>query len=121
MSLLWKHKILKKYKTQTSKFNFYIKAIISDLKISLKRIKVFECSRCFIIQIIHGSINILPKEFIQTFMDSITRNWCNLLNYINFNKKPNHGQLFTILNKNLKITNYAEFNSPFMGLFLNFF
>ena len=31
-----------KYKTQTSKFNFYIKAIISDLKISLKRIKVFE-------------------------------------------------------------------------------
>ena len=110
-----------KYKTQTSKFNFYIKAIISDLKISLKRIKVFECSRCFIIQNNPWFDKYTSKRIYSNIYGQHHRNWSNLLNYINFNKKPNHGQLFTILNKNLKITNYAEFNSPFMGLFLNFF
>ena len=34
---------------------------------------------------------------------------------------PDHGDLFSYINKRLKIKNYAEFNGPFMGLFLNFF
>ena len=29
--------------------------------------------------------------------------------------------MFSLLNQNIKIKNYAEYNSPFMGLFLNFF
>ena len=39
------------------------------------------------------------------------------------NKKilPNHGFLFNFLKKHIKVKNYAEYNSPFMGLFLNHF
>ena len=34
---------------------------------------------------------------------------------------PDHGNLFDLIYKNISIKNYAEFNSPFMGLLLNFF
>jgi len=40
---------------------------------------------------------------------------------VNKNQLPNHGNLFKILKQKIKVNNYAEYNSPFMGLFLNFF
>ena len=49
------------------------------------------------------------------------RSWSNLINFLNKGVLPNHGSLFEVLTKKIKIKNYAEFNSPFMGLMLNLF
>ena len=37
--------------------------------------------------------------------------------------KRNHiaGNIFDYVNKKITVTNYAEYNAPFMGLFINFF
>ena len=43
-----------------------------------------------------------------------------MIDYKNKGILPDHGNLFSLLIKNLKIKKYAEFNSPFMGLLLNF-
>ena len=43
------------------------------------------------------------------------------MNFLKYGKVPCHGDLFEMLNKNIKIKNYGEFNSPFMGIFLNYF
>lgn len=110
-----------KQKFQSFKENFYLKAILSDLKVSLKEIKVYRCSKCFILQNNPWFDKITSKRIYSSIYGQHHRNWSNLLNYVNFKKKPNHGDLFKILNKSMKIQNYAEYNSPFMGLFINFF
>lgn len=112
---------LTKQKIQSYKENFYLRAIISDLKISLKKIKVHKCTECFILQNNPWFDKSTSKRIFSSIYGQHHRNWSNLLNYVNFKKKPNHGDLFKILNKSMKIQNYAEYNSPFMGLFINFF
>ena len=110
-----------KQKLQFYKENFYLKAILSDLKVSLKKIKAHKCSKCYILQNNPWFDKNTSRRIYSSIYGQHHRSWSNLLNYINYNKKPDHGQLFKILNKNLKIKNYAEYNSPFMGLFINFF
>ena len=104
--------------------NFYLRAIRQDLNISkkyLKKIKVFECQKCKIIQNNPWFTENVSRRIYSNIYGQHNRSWSNLLNYFHKNKFPNHGQLFEILTKNINVKNYAEFNSPFMGLFMNFF
>ena len=114
-------KKLKKHNIQSGKPNFYIKAIESDLKISLKKIRVLKCSKCFIIQNNPWFDKTISRKIYSSIYGQHNRNWNNILNYVKLNKKPNHGKLFKILKKSLKIKTYGEYNSPFMGLLIDFF
>ncbi len=104
--------------------NFYVRAIKSDLNISnqlINKIKVYKCLRCKIkLNNPWFNKNISNKIF-STIYGQHNRSWENLLNFMNNRILPNHGLLYDLLNKNIKIKNYAEYNSPFMGLFLNFY
>lgn len=104
--------------------NFYIEAIKSDLNISykvFKKMRVYECIRCNIIQNSPWFSKETAKRIFSQVYGQHNRNWSNLINFFNKNKLPNHGELFNYLNKKIKIKNYAEFNSPFMGLMINLF
>tara|TARA_B100000965_G_scaffold347452_1_gene319560 strand:- start:346 stop:1365 length:1020 start_codon:yes stop_codon:yes gene_type:complete len=119
-----KSKKFKLSKEQKSSENFYIKAIRSDLKISskiIRKMKVFQCLNCSILQNNPWFDEKNAKRIYSNIYGQHNKNWSNLLSFINKKKLPNHGRLFEILQKNIKIKNYAEFNSPFMGLFLDFF
>jgi hypothetical protein len=118
------YKNLKIQKNQSFFENFYVKSIISDLKLSkifLKKIKVYKCGNCHIIQNNPWFNESVSRKIYSNIYGQHHRAWTNLINYIKKKQKPNHGELFDILNKNLKIRTYAEFNSPFMGMFFNFF
>ena len=115
---------LKKERLQNYTSNFYLKAIKLDLKISQKkinRIKIYKCQNCNILQ--HNPW--FTEEFSRKIYNNIygqhNRGWANLLNFIRNLKLPSHGILFDYLTKKIKIKKYAEYNSPFMGLFFNFF
>lgn len=111
-------------KNQKYFINFYLRAIISDLKISrltLNKIKVFKCKNCHIIQNNPWFDENICRRIYSNIYGQHHRAWTNLLNFISKKKKPNHGELFNILFNNLSIKSYGEFNSPFMGLFFNFF
>ena len=113
-----------KLKSENNFNNFYVKAIVSDLKISsknLKRIKKFKCNNCNIIQNNPWFTERTSRKIYTEIYGQHNRGWSNLLNFLNKGILPNHGELFNFLNKNIKIKNYAEFNSPFMGLFIEFF
>ena len=115
--------ILKK-KKQFFIDNFYLKAIRQDLNISkqyLKKMEVFECQNCKIIHNNPWFTESVSRKIYSNIYGQHNRGWSNLINYFHKNKLPNHGKLFEVLTKNIKIKNYAEFNSPFMGLFINFF
>ena len=52
--------------------------------------------------------------------DNYNRNWTNLLNFLKkFLLKS--WMVFDLLKNNINIKTYAEYNGPFMGLFLDFF
>jgi len=111
-------------KNQSYINNFYLKSIISDFKLSesfFKKMKVYECKSCHIIQNNPWFDENFCRRIYSNVYGQHHRAWTNLINYIKKRNKPNHGKLFSILNKNLKIKTYAEFNSPFMGIFFNFF
>ena len=115
---------LKKRKDQSIPRNFYLKAIQSDLNLSevnLRKIKVFECLNCHIVQNNPWFTKDVSRKIYSNIYGQHNRSWQNLINFLTKGKLPNHGNLFNILNKKIDIKNYAEFNSPFMGLFLNFF
>ena len=115
---------LKKSKNQIIPKNFYLRAIQSDLKISnndLKKMKVFECNNCNIIQNNPWFKKEISRKIYSSIYGQHNRGWSNLINFLKKGIVPNHGSLFDLLNKKIKIKRYAEFNSPFMGIFLNFF
>tara|TARA_B100000963_G_C22590779_1_gene655379 strand:+ start:536 stop:1552 length:1017 start_codon:yes stop_codon:yes gene_type:complete len=117
-------KNLVKSKSQALKDNFYVDAIISDLKISkekMKKIKTYECQKCLIKQNNPWFTPNISKKIYSIIYGQHNRNWENLINFMNKKRLPDHGDLYQILNDCLKIKKYAEYNSPFMGLFLNFF
>tara|TARA_Y100000992_G_scaffold289971_1_gene245033 strand:+ start:1495 stop:2505 length:1011 start_codon:yes stop_codon:yes gene_type:complete len=117
-------KKIKKLKNQIFIDNFYLKAIRDDLKITtkfFKKMKVYECENCKIIQNNPWFNENISRRIYSNIYGQHNRSWSNLINYFNRNKLPNHGDLFEKLIKNIKIKKYAEFNSPFMGIFLNFF
>ena len=115
---------LKKEKDQSLKENFYTKAIKSDLKITKdiwKKIKVYKCQKCKIIQNSPWFNETTCRKIYSNIYGQHNRSWSNLINFLNKGVLPNHGRLYEILNDKIKIKKYAEFNSPFMGLLLNLF
>ena len=104
--------------------NFYVQAIKSDLKLSqsdLKKIVVYKCMNCQILQNNPWFTESISRKIYSNIYGQHNRNWSNILNFLNKGKTPNHGSLYKIINKNLKIKSYAEYNTPFMGLLINFF
>ncbi len=108
---------------QTFKDNFYLRAIRNDLNLTisqLKKMKVYECQSCKLIQNDPWFTEEYSRKIYSNIYGQHNRSWQNLINFVNHGKNPNHGDLFNILIKNLNIKSYAEHNSPFMGIFLNF-
>ncbi len=117
-------KKLEKANEQNFPKNFYLQAIQSDLKLTeklLQKIKVYDCKNCFIIQNNPWFNENISKKIYSNIYGQHNRSWTNLINFLKKNKLPDHGNLFNYLNNRIKIKNYAEFNSPFMGILLNFF
>ena len=92
---------------------------ISDKKFN--KIKVYKCSKCFILQNNPWFTDEYSKIIYSNIYGQHHRSWSNLINFFQKGKLPNHGSLFDLLEKKIKIKNYAEFNSPFTGIFINFF
>ena len=117
-------KKLRKEKKQHSSNNFYIEAIKSDLNITKKKfnsIKAFKCLKCKTIQNNPWFDENTTRRIYSNIYGQHNKSWNNLISFIKNKKYSPHGQLFQFLKKNINIKSYAEFNSPFMGLFLNFF
>lgn len=117
-------KKLLKLKNSESEKSFYVDVIISDLKLSketLNKIKLFQCQKCK--SKLHSPwfTEEVSRKIYTSIYGQHHRSWENLLKFIYKDQLPNHGDLFKFLKKKLKVSNYAEYNSPFMGLFLNFF
>ena len=111
-------------KKQFFQENFYIKAIKSDLKISdyqLKKMKVYECRKCHLLQNNPWFTKDISRKIYSNIYGQHNRSWSNLINFFKKEELPDHGLLFNLISKKIKIKNYAEYNAPFMGLFLNFF
>ena len=104
--------------------NFYLKAIRSDLGFSKKKleekIKLYQCKQCGILQNNPWFNENYVKKIYSNIYGQHHRNWTNLLNFYQKGILPDHGKLFDLLNTNLKIKTYAEYNGV-LGLFLNFF
>ena len=118
------HKKLQKEKTQVIPINFYLKAIMSDLKLSkkdLNKMKVYKCERCYCLQNNPWFQENTSRKIYSNIYGQHNRSWSNLIQFLTKGKKPEHGLLYEVLNKNIDIKNYAEFNSPFMGLMLDHF
>ncbi len=117
-------KHIKKEKKQIFINNFYTDAISSDLSISkttMRKIKVYECRICFTRQHNPWFTDDISRKIYSNIYGQHNRSWENVLTFLKKGRLPNHGKLFKILREKIKIVNYAEFNSPFMGLFINFF
>ncbi len=118
-----KSKKRKKLKEQPFLDNFYLKAIRNDLNLKithLKKMKVYKCNNCKILQNNPWFTKSLSRKIYSNIYGQHNRSWSNLINFVKNKETPDHGELFNILNKNIKIKSYAEYNSPFMGIFLNF-
>ena len=117
-------KKFKKEKNQKFLNNFYVKAFCTDLNISskqLKKIKVYKCKNCYILQNNPWFTENIARMIYSNIYGQHHRGWTNMINFIKKRKTPNHGSLFDILQKKIKIKKYAEYNSPFTGILMNFF
>ena len=117
-------KNLKIEKKQYYPNNFYLDAIKSDLNISkkkFKKMKVFRCLNCSILQNNPWFTDNISRRIYSNIYGQHNRSWSNVIDFFRKQKLPNHGKLFDLIFKQIKIKKYAEFNSPFMGLFLNIF
>ena len=117
-------KKLKRTSKRVEKSNFYSKALINDLKLKkfeLNKIKIYKCLSCGVLQnnpwLTFDQISYLYSNIYGQHH----RSWSNLLNFVNKDLLPQHGNLYKIIANNIKINSYGEFNSPFMGINLNFF
>lgn len=109
---------------QTFVKNFYLDAIKSDLNISdeiFKKMKVFKCSNCYNIQNSPWFNKETAKKIFSEVYGQHNRSWSNALNFFKKGIKPKHGDLFKYIHEKIKVKNYAEFNSPYMGLMIDFF
>ena len=115
---------LKLSKNQIFTHNFYTSSIKNDLGISdkfFKKMKVYYCEKCYIIQNNPWFNRQTSYKIFNQIYGQHNRNWLNVINFFQNGIKPEHNELFNILQKNIKITNYCEFNAPFMGLMIDFF
>ena len=117
-------KNLIKLTDQSYNFNYYTKYLSQDLKISKKKlnqIHKYQCNKCFIIQNNPWFKNMIVRKIYSNIYGQHHRAWTNLIDYFEKDIKPNHGKLYELINKRINLKSYAEFNSPFMGLFFDFF
>ena len=117
-------KKLIKLKNTKSENSFYVDAIISDLGITknkINKIKVYICQNCKIKQHHPWFTKKISRKIYSSIYGQHNRSWNNLLRFVDKGLFPDHGKLFDLLKRTIKIKKYAEYNSPFMGLFLNFF
>ena len=117
-------KDLKKKKLQSNPLNFYVKSIKLDLNLKndlFNKMIVYECKKCGLLQNNPWFNNFFSKKIYNEIYGQHNRNWSNIINFSKKKRIPDHGDLYKILSKKIKIRNYAEFNSPFMGMFINFF
>ncbi len=115
---------LVKSNIQKVKINFYVKAIIDDLGISKKKfneIKTYICTKCGNLQNKVWFSHEISEKIYSNIYGQHNKSWTNILNYIKNRKMPDHGKLFMLLKRGINIKRYGEYNSPFMGLFINFF
>lgn len=106
------------------KHNFYTRSIKKDLGLTdffFKKMKVYNCENCYIIQNNPWFSKDVAFKIFNQIYGQHNRSWSNIINFFQKGVKPDHGKLFEIINNNIKIKNYCEFNSPFMGLMLDFF
>ncbi len=104
--------------------NFYTRAIKNDLSLTenfFKSMKVYECNNCNIIQNNPWFSKETSFKIFNQIYGQHNRNWSNLINFFQAGIKPDHGKLFEIIVKNIKVKKYCEFNVPFMGLMIHFF
>lgn len=111
-------------KNQNYSHNFYTRAIKNDLALNeviFRKMKVYECVNCKIIQNNPWFSKEISFKIFNQIYGQHNRNWSNVINFFQKGIKPDHGKLFEIIDKNIKIKNYCEFNVPFMGLMIHFF
>lgn len=117
-------KKLKLKTDQKFKHNFYTSSIKNDLNINdnfFKKIKVYNCENCYIIQNNPWFTPEICFKIFNQIYGQHNRNWVNVINFFKNGIKPDHGNLFDLIKKNIKIKNYCEFNAPFMGLMIDFY
>ena len=88
-------------KSNLSEKSFYVDAIISDLCLSkkdLNKIKLFQCQICKTKLHSPWFTKDISRRIYSSIYGQHHRNWSNLINFVNKNKLPNHGNLFKILN-----------------------
>lgn len=106
------------------KHNFYTMSIKNDFDLNdnfFKKMRVYRCMRCYTMQNNPWFSKKNSFKIFNQIYGQHNRNWSNVINFFHKGIVPDHGKLFDIINKNIKIKNYCEFNVPFMGLMLNFF
>jgi hypothetical protein len=103
---------------------FYTRAIENDLMLrnsSFKKMKVYECKNCHIVQNNPWFTEKASFRIFNQIYGQHNKNWLNVINFFERGLKPDHGNLFRMINKKLKIKNYCELNAPFMGLMIDYF
>ena len=116
-------KLTKIIKNKTN-LNFYEKIILKDYDLKkefFRKIKSYECQKCFMIQNNPWFNKDVSSNIYSNIYGQHNRSWQNLIDFINTDHFKNHKNLYELILKKFKIKNYAEFNSPFMGLFLDIF
>ena len=116
-------KLTKIIKNRTN-LNFYEKIILKDYDLKkefFKKIKSYECQKCFMIKNNPWFNKDVSANIYSNIYGQHHRSWQNLIDFINTDYFKNHKNLYELISKKFKIKNYAEFNSPFMGLFLDIF
>ena len=100
--------------------NFYVKEIVTDLKISFnfleKNLEIKECKNCYSIYFSKWFSNYYKKKIFLTIYGQHNMGWQNFYDFKNRTLTPNHGGLFNKLKKRIKITKYGEYGCPFNGL-----
>ena len=115
---------LKLNKNQDFSHNFYTDAIRNDLKLSdksFRKMKVYECENCHIVQNNPWFSKETSFRIFNQIYGQHNRNWLNVINFFEKGIKPDHGRLFEIINKHIKVKNYCELNAPFMGLMIDYY
>ena len=83
---------MKKLPNQVAPKNFYLEAIQSDLKISdqmIKRMKTYECQKCFVIQNNPWFSQSVSKKIYSNIYGQHNRSWSNLINFVTKGKNLN--------------------------------
>lgn len=100
--------------------NFYVREILSDLKISLsflkEKLKKRQCKNCKTIFFSTWFNNFYKKKIFLSIYGQHNMGWQNFYDFKNKLATPNHGNLFNDLKKYTKFKSYGEYGCPFNGL-----